>query len=133
LDLPPYFFRVRENGATVFRVDAENRERRIEMEQIAVVNLKNGEVKAHGAHELTKADRAAIAAWMDERAAMLSRRDIDDIHRTVDHLNHTAHWAQTRASESELDEVTDRLLLSMHDLRSVLAKKKAERLAKTKR
>ena len=41
-ELPPYYFRVRENGAFVFRVDTENRQRRIEMDQIAVVNINNG-------------------------------------------------------------------------------------------
>lgn len=30
-DLPDYYFRVRENGTTVFRVNTENRQRRIEM------------------------------------------------------------------------------------------------------
>ncbi len=38
-ELPDYYFRVRENGAAVFRVDTENRQRRIEMEQIAVINI----------------------------------------------------------------------------------------------
>ena len=41
-EMPEYYFRVRENGAMVFRVDTENRMRRIEMTQIAVVNVKNG-------------------------------------------------------------------------------------------
>jgi hypothetical protein len=31
-DLPDYNFRVRENGAAVFRVDTENRQHRIEMD-----------------------------------------------------------------------------------------------------
>ena len=44
-DLPDYYFRIRENGAFVFRVDTENRHRRIEMDQIAAINIKNGEVK----------------------------------------------------------------------------------------
>ena len=39
-DLPEFFFRIRENGATVFRVDTENRQRRIEMDEIAIVNIK---------------------------------------------------------------------------------------------
>ena len=38
-DLPDYYFRIRDNGATVFRVDTENRQRRMELEEIAVVNL----------------------------------------------------------------------------------------------
>ena len=46
--LPDYYFRIRENGAIVFRLDTENRNRRIEMDQIAVVNLRKGEIKPHG-------------------------------------------------------------------------------------
>ncbi|TDK41016.1 hypothetical protein [Antarcticimicrobium luteum] len=133
MDLPKYYFRVRENGAFVFRVDTENRDRRIEMVQIAAVNIRNGEIKPQGDKVLTDADLEQIKAWMAERAEILARRDIDDILRTVDHLNLTAHWAQTRASEAQLEAVTDALLLAMHDLRGVLVRKKAERLMKDRK
>ncbi len=129
-DLPEYFFRVRENGAFVFRVDTENRQRRIEMDQIAVINIKNGEVKPHGGRTLSPADKAAIGDWIQARKALLARRQIDDILRTVDHLNMTAHWAQSKASDAELEAVTDTLLMAMHDLRTVLVRKKADRLMK---
>ncbi|MEW9918865.1 hypothetical protein AB2B41_04590 [Marimonas sp. MJW-29] len=129
-ELPEYYFRVRENGAVVFRVDTENRQRRIEMDQIAVVNIKNGEVKPHGDRNLTEEDRAAIAQWMEARVDLLARRDIDDILRAVDHLNLTTQWAQSRASDEQLDAVTDQLLLAMHDLRSTLVRKKADRILK---
>jgi len=129
-DLPDYYFRVRENGAAVFRIESENRQQRIEMEQIAVVNVKNGEVRAQGERALTEADRAAIAAWMVDRTEVLALRDMDDIVRAIDHLNLTAHWAQTRATETQLDAVTEPLLLAMHDLRTVLVRKKADRLAR---
>ena len=132
-DLPDYYFRVRDNGATVFRVDTENRQRRIEMTQIAVVNVRNGEIKPQGDKALTEADVAAIQGWMADRVALLSQRDIDDIHRAVDYLNQTTHWAQAKASDEQLEEVTDRLLLAMHDLRSVLVRKKADRLMKSDR
>ncbi|WP_417262197.1 hypothetical protein [Celeribacter sp.] len=128
VDLPEYYFRVRENGAFVFRVDTENRQRRIEMDQIAVVNVKNGEIKPHGGRELTPDDLKVIEDWLTERVALLAQRDIDDIHRAVDYLNLTAHWAQTRATDDQLENVTDALLLAMHDLRTVLVRKKADRL-----
>jgi hypothetical protein len=128
-DLPDYYFRVRENGAAVFRVDTENRQRRIELEPIAVANLRNGEIKPQGDRKLTPDEIGHIKAWMAERAAVLARRDVDDIHRAVDHLNLTAHWVQTRASDAQLEDVTDALLLAMHDLRTVLVRKKAERLS----
>ncbi|MGC1489493.1 MAG: hypothetical protein WA784_17100 [Albidovulum sp.] len=127
-DLPEYYFRIRENGAVVFRVETENHQRRIEMDQIAVVNIRNGEVKPHGDKVLGPKDIDAIDAWMAARTQMLARRDIDDIHRTVDHLNLTTQWAQSKASVVDLEEVTDALLLAMHDLRGVLARKKADRL-----
>ncbi|WP_422071398.1 hypothetical protein [Tranquillimonas rosea] len=127
-DLPDYYFRVRDNGAFVFRVDSENRQRRIELDQIATVNIRNGEIKPHGDRALTEEDLAEIRSWMAERRDVLARRDIDDIHRTVDHLNQTAQWAQTRATDAQLDQVTDALLLAMHDLRTVLVRKRGDRL-----
>lgn len=127
-ELPEFYFRVRENGASVFLVDTENRHRRIEMHEIAMVNIRNGNIKAHGAHELTADETTAITQWMEARRALLKRRDLDDIHRTIDHLNETAHWAQSRADDEDLEDFTDRLLLAMHDLRSVLVRKKAERV-----
>ncbi len=129
-ELPEYYFRVRENGAAVFRIDTENRQRRIEMDQIAVINIRNGEVKPQGQRTLSEADRAEIARWMDARKELLARRDIDDIHRAVDYLNLTTQWAQSKATDEQLEDVTDRLLLAMHDLRSVLVRKKADRLDK---
>ena len=129
-DLPDYYFRISENGALVFRVDTENRQRRIEMDQIATVNVRNGEVKPHGDRALTAEDVAAITDWVTTRAQQLAQRDIDDILRAVDHMNLTTQWAQTKATDPQLDQVTDALLLAMHDLRTVLVRKKAERLLK---
>lgn len=126
--LPEYYFRVRDNGAFVFRVESENRQRRLEMDQIAVVKLRNGEIKPHGDRSLSDADLSAIRAWMADRQALLATREIDDIRRTIDHLNHTAQWAQSRADDDQLDAISDDLLLAMHDLRSVLIRKKADRL-----
>jgi hypothetical protein len=128
--LPDYYFRVRDNGAFVFRVDTENRQRRIEMDQIAVVNIRNGDIRPHGDRTLSVEDMARIQDWMAERIALLARRDMDDIHRAVDYLNTTTHWVQSKATEDQLEDITDDLLLAMHDLRSVLVRKKADRLMK---
>jgi len=130
MDLPDYYFRVRDNGAFVFKVENDTRQRRLDLDQIAVVNLNRGEVKAHGDRVLTETDDAAIADWIAARRALLARRDLDDIHRAVDFLNTTTHWLQSRATDEQVDEVADRLFLAMHDLRSVLVRKKAERLTR---
>ena len=130
--LPDYYFRVRENGAAVFKVDTENRQRRIDMDQIAVINIKNGDIKPQGKRVLSDQDMTAIQEWADNRKALLAKRDIDDIHRAVDYLNLTTQWAQSKADDNQLEDVTDALLMAMHDLRSVLVRKKAERLTRDK-
>ncbi|MDG1532421.1 MAG: hypothetical protein P8Q99_13855 [Paracoccaceae bacterium] len=130
LELPEFYFRVRENGAFVYLVDTENRQRRIEMNQIAVVNVRNGQIKPHGDHKLTEGEVQVIRDWMEDRLLVLEERDIDDIFRAIDYLNLTTHWAQSIAKEEQLEEVTDSLLLAMHDLRSVLNRKKGDRILK---
>ena len=127
-DLPEYYFRVRENGAAVFRIDSGNRQQRLEMDQIAVVNIRSGEVQPHGLHRLTEAEEAEITRWVEQRRQVLAAREIDDIRRTVDQLNLTAQWVQSRADDAALEAVTDDLLLAMHDLRAALVRKKAERI-----
>lgn len=127
-DLPSLYFRVRDNGATVFRIDTENRNRRIEMEQIAVINTNRGDYKAFPDITLTDAEKTAISDWLMNRLTVLACRDMDDIHRAVDHMNMTTHWAQTKATDDQLEAITDQLLLAMHDLRAVLVRKKADRL-----
>lgn len=129
-DLPEYYFRIRENGAAVFKVDTENRQRRIEMEEIAIANVRNGNIKPHGERKLTAEETALISDWIVQRSAVLAQRDVDDIHRAVDHLNLVTAWAQSKATDVQLEDVTDTLLLAMHDLRTVLVRKKAERLMK---
>ncbi|MGR3467172.1 MAG: hypothetical protein ACU0CI_04775 [Shimia sp.] len=131
-ELPEYYYRIRDKGASVFKVDAENRNRRIEMTQIAVANTNNGQIKAHGQHELTPDDLAEIERWMAAREKEMAERRIDDIRRSIDHLNLTAQWVQSDATEAELDRFTDELLLAMHDLRSILVRRKADRLLKAR-
>jgi hypothetical protein len=63
---------------------------------------------------------------MAQRMALLAQRDIDDIHRAVDHLNNTTQWVQSKASDEQLEGITD--VLAMHDLRSLLLRKKDDRL-----
>ncbi len=127
-ELPEYYFRIRDNGASVFRVSTDNRQRRIEMDEIALANIRNGTIRPHGDRHLSAAERALIETWMADRRATLAAREIDDIERAIDHLNLTTHWTQTRAEDAALEAVTDRLLLAMQDLRTVLVRKKADRI-----
>ncbi len=125
--IPDLYFRVRDNGAAVFRVDGENRDRRLEFDQIAVINTNRGDFKTLGDHILSEGERDTITTWMNDRMALLATRQMDDIHRAIDQINVTSHWVQSKATDAQLDDVTEQLLLAMHDLRSNLVRKKADR------
>ena len=90
-------------------------------------------MKPQGNRDLTDADMQAISDWMQARTRVVEARRLDDILRTVDHLNQTAHWANSDATDAQLEQVTDSLLLAMHDLRSVLVRRKADQLLKASR
>lgn len=129
-DLPEHYFRLRDGGCTVFRTDPDNRSGRLEMEAIAQVHLDRDEIKPVGDRVLDTEDKSAIRIWLRERRAIEKMREVDNVHRTLDEMQKTAHWVQSQADDIQLEEVTEQLLLTMHDLRSALVRRKAERLAK---
>ena len=118
------FFRTHENGAVLFKTYGENRQNTLKIDQIAVIDMRSETIKSQGDTPLTDEETKLIKDWMHERKTVLEEREIDDILRTIDHLNLTAQWAQLKASDVDLERDTDQLLLSMHDLRTILSRKK---------
>lgn len=127
--LPDHYFRIRENGATVFRVDGSNPARRMEMKQIAVVNIRNGEVRPTGKATLDAADSNAIRQWMEDRRTTVANRDIDTVRETADRINLATQWLQSRATDAEVESVADSLLMAMLDLRRVIVRRRSGALS----
>ena len=121
------FFRTHENGTVLFKTYGENRQNTLKITQIAVIDMRSETIKSQGDTPLTDEETKLIKDCMHERKTVLEEREIDDILRTIDHLNLTAQWAQLKASDVDLERDTDQLLLSMHDLRTILSRKKTER------
>ncbi|RMF37176.1 MAG: hypothetical protein D6754_10015 [Alphaproteobacteria bacterium] len=126
------YFRIKENGAVVFRLDVENRNRRLEMIPVAQVNLRSGEIRVQGRQELSEEERAEIEAWIELRRAVLDQRDRDRLPNLIEALNEAAHWVQGKAPDAVIEETADAVLMAMHDLRSAIVRRKAERLEREK-
>jgi hypothetical protein len=122
------YFRTKDNGAAVFRVDIENRQKRLELQPIANLNLNKGQINQRAEYPPTAEEIIEIEAWITQRQDIVSKRQTDDIMRLIDELNSKAHWLQTKADDHTLDAVADDLLLAMHDLRSVIVRRKSEQL-----
>ncbi|RED13316.1 hypothetical protein [Pontivivens insulae] len=122
----PLYFRARDNGAAVFRVETDNRQRRLELRQLAVINIRSGEIKPHGQQVPTNAELEEMQVWISTRRDTLTSREADDIARTVDAISAAAQWAQARASQHDIDKFADPLMMAMHDLRAVLIRRKLD-------
>ena len=122
------YFRTKENGAVVFRVDLENRQKRMDLKQIASVNISKGKINPMGDMPPSNEELRDIQNWIEKRQAVMLERQTDDVRRLIDTINTTAHWLNNKADDNQLDLLADDLLLSMHDLRSVIVRRKSEQL-----
>lgn len=123
-DKPELFFRRRERGAGVYRVETGNTGR-MDLQQIAIVK-PNGEVKPVGRHEPTEAEQALIADWISTETARQNARDAARMDRLLGELNMAAQWLQSEVPDSMIAENAQDLLLSIHDLRSTIVKRLAK-------
>lgn len=119
-------YRTRENGAAVFRVETENRQRRLDLRQLAVINIRSGEIKPNGQQVPTDAEMVQMTEWVQARRAVLLAREREDMERLIDQINSAAQWVQSRADSADIEPISSRLLLAMHDLRSTLVKKQVD-------
>ncbi len=126
--VPSLYFRLRENGAQVFRVETDTRQQRLDLRPIAQVNPRNDTLRPNAQTPPTEAEEAEIRAWMTARAAELDLAESATGQETLAALGRAAHWAQGRASDDEVEAIADALLMAMHDLRSVLIRRRANRL-----
>ncbi len=122
------YFRIKDNGATVFRIDDDARQRRLDLQPIAEANVRNGDIKLRKDVELSDKERAEISAWLDTRRCALQAREIEQARLTIEHLNATANWISSKPDEAAADEMSEGLLMAMHDLRAAIVRFKSRLL-----
>ncbi|MEO0343668.1 MAG: hypothetical protein AAF198_09540 [Pseudomonadota bacterium] len=120
------YFRTRENGAAVFRVDTENKSRRLELVSIGTIAIKKGEFRAQGDQVISLEEADAIQEWIISRKAELNKRQSDDLNRFLDDIKTMTHTLQTQTEPDDIAAISEEMLLALHDLRSVLVRKKSE-------
>ena len=118
---PSLYFRRRENGAAVYRI-LDGKSQRLDMQQVAVVK-PDGEIKPHGNRELTEDEIGEITAWHAMRMESLPSREAEQVDRLVGDLNAMAQWTQANATDDQVRESAEPLLLAMHDLRATIVRR----------
>lgn len=116
------YFRHRKQGAQVFRMEVANRQRRIELNQIASIT-QQGEIVPHKRRPATEGELGKIAEWWED---WKQRRDAGDLSRTetfLADLNQFTNWIAKEASDAEVDGMSDDLLMALLDLRQTVVRR----------
>ena len=119
------YYRHRQNGVVVFRMEVANRQRRIELNQIASIS-KRGEVTPHKRRPPTDAEMAEIETWMTNWQARVDADDLNTTESFLVELNQFTDWVQRRAEHAEVDALSDTLLMAILDLRQVVVRRLPE-------
>ena len=115
------FYRHRKNGVHVFRVDTENRDRRIQLVQIASIN-RMGEVTPHKRHPATEQELAEIAGWHAAFSERVAAGDLSTFEKELARFNHFTHWVMQKAPPEDLATHADMLLMALVDMRQTVVR-----------
>lgn len=115
-------YRHRDNGVTVFRMEVANRNRRIELNQIASI-LKDGTVKPHKRHVPTDAELAEIATWWADWQARSAAGDLGETEEFAETLGRFTDWIARKAPGQQVDDKSDMLLTALLDLRQTVVRR----------
>ena len=125
--LPKLFYRVSKSGADVYRIDLQNRLRRLDLEKIAEIDVTSFVITPLPDKRLSTEEENDMRFWCDKRRGQLDLRSQNDINRLVESMNHAANWIENDASDSQLDDIKDQVLMAMHDLRSTMVRRMANK------
>lgn len=116
------YFRHHDQGARVFRMEVANRQRRIQLDQIASIT-EQGDVAPYDDRPMTDAELAEIKA---EWATWRQRRDAGELKSTetfMAELNRFTDWIASDAAGVEVNGLSDELLLALLDLRQTVVRR----------
>lgn len=120
------YFRIKENGATVFRPVEDQTRGRLDLTPIAEANVRNGAVKPRRDTVISEAETAEIEAWLSARSAELAAVEADTGRRAIAAINAAAHWYSGKPDTEAADGARDDLLMAMHDLRAAIVRYMAD-------
>ena len=116
------YYRLREKGALVFRMEVANRQRRIELNRIATISA-DGEVTPHRQRPASDQEMAQAAAWWRDWCARRDEGRLAETERFMAQLNGFTDWMAREAADGEVAELSDPLLMALLDLRQVVVRR----------
>lgn len=121
LNRPNLYFRRKDNGAAVYRVGADDGSR-LDLTQIAILK-QNGDIKPQGKHQPTEDETQEIAAWHAAFKSAKSTREAARVDNLISDMNGVTQWIQANATDKQIDQSAQSILMAIHDLRTTLVRR----------
>ena len=116
------YFRIKDNGATVFRPVEDASRGRLDLAPVADANVRNGTIKARRDANLSGDERAEIDAWIVNRRAALDAAEAETPLRAIEAMNAAAQWYSSKPDQRAADEAREDILMAIHDLRAAIVR-----------
>ena len=116
------YFRHGEKNVIVFRMEVENRQRRIELNRIARIN-PDGSIIQQKNRPPSEQELSRIQAWWEDWQRRSTAGELDRTEQFINDLNHFTDWISRRARADEIDARSDDLLTALLDLRQTVVRR----------
>lgn len=121
LNLPKVFFRIKDNGANIFRVKTTGKTGRIELIRLGTAAIKSQKILAQDGVTITEDEYAQIREWLSQQT---SSRLPEDLRRLSRDVNLAAQQISAKTElDPELESAINNLLLSLFDLQREVTEK----------
>lgn len=119
------YFRLRPNGATVFRVIEADR---LTLTPLADIVLRSGAIKPRS-DDPTAEETAEIERWLAARRVQVEADEAATPERAIEAMNAAAHWISGKPDSAAAEASSEDMLMALHDLRSAIVRWKANKAA----
>ena len=124
--LPELYFRHKENGAAVFRIEAQNPGGALAFRSIGSINMRQKEFRPQNSATISDQELQKIDEWIVQQTELRSSLSFRRAAALPVELNYAADWVQRHASDDEFTQLTDTLLWAMFDLRQAIVRRHAD-------
>ena len=123
-----FYFRAREQNASIYRISADNRKSRDIYDHVGTVVYQSGKIKPQDGASFTSEEENEIAEWVSRHKTRLNKIAKTKAEELIVDVNHVAHWIQSSANDKQITEIFEDLVLALHDLRQTAVRRYAKAL-----
>lgn len=114
-----FYFRAKDQNANIYRINKSARQNNSTQifEHVGIIIFHNGKIKLNEGETLTPGEEAEITNWLERYRSRRAQIDKLRAYSLIEEINHMAQWLQADATDEDIVEIFEELIMSITDLR----------------